>query len=107
MQQGAVVMLMTAPSQDVAERIVTTLVEERLAACGNIVPGLTSIYRWQDAVQKDAEVLVLFKTEQRVADRLMQRIEELHPYEVPEAIVLPVTAGLAPYLAWIAANCAG
>jgi periplasmic divalent cation tolerance protein len=107
MQQGAVVMLMTAPSQDVAERIVMTLVEERLAACGNIVPGLTSIYRWQDAVQKDAEVLVLFKTEQRVADRLMQRIEELHPYEVPEAIVLPVTAGLAPYLAWIAANCAG
>jgi periplasmic divalent cation tolerance protein len=107
MQQGAVVMLMTAPSQDVAEKIVTTLVEERLAACGNIVPGLTSIYRWQDAVQKDAEVLVLFKTEQRMADRLMQRIEELHPYEVPEAIVLPVTAGLAPYLAWIAANCAG
>jgi periplasmic divalent cation tolerance protein len=107
MQQGAVVMLMTAPSQEVAERIATTLVEERLAACGNIVPGLTSIYRWQDAVQKDAEVLVLFKTEQRVADRLMQRIEELHPYDVPEAVVLPVTAGLAPYLAWIAENCAG
>jgi periplasmic divalent cation tolerance protein len=101
---AAVVVLVTAPSQDAAEQLVTAIVEERLAACGNIVPGLTSIYWWDGAVQRDAEVLIIFKTEQSAASRLMARVAELHPYDVPESLVLPVTAGLTPYLAWIAAN---
>lgn len=104
---AAVVVLVTAPSQQVAEQIATCVVEERLAACGNIVPGMTSIYRWQGAVQRDAEVLVVFKTREGSARRLMERVNELHPYDVPEAIVLPVADGLPPYLAWIAANVDG
>jgi len=103
----AVVVLVTAPSQAVAEQIVTTIVEERLAACGNIVPGLTSIYRWQEAVERAEELLILFKTTRAMAPRVMARIEALHPYEVPEALVLPVDAGLVPYLAWVTANSNG
>jgi periplasmic divalent cation tolerance protein len=99
---SAVVMLVTAPSQNVAGEIVRAVVEDRLAACGNILPGITSIYRWQGAVQEDTEVLILFKTERAAAPRLMERVQQLHPYEVPEAIVLPVVEGLPPYLAWIA-----
>lgn len=104
---AAVVVLVTAPSQAVAEQIVTTIVAERLAACGNIVSGLTSIYRWQEAVQRDEELLIVFKTTRAMAPRMMARIEALHPYEVPEALVLPVEAGLAPYLAWVTANSNG
>jgi periplasmic divalent cation tolerance protein len=103
----AVVVLVTVPSQIIAEQIVTTIVEERLAACGNIVPGLTSIYRWQEAVQRDDELLVVFKTTRAMAPRMLARVEALHPYEVPEALVLPVEAGLAPYLAWVTANSNG
>jgi periplasmic divalent cation tolerance protein len=104
---AVVVVLVTAPSREVAESLVTTVVEERLAACGNIVPGVTSIYRWEGVVQKDDEVLVIFKTGRSAAPRLMARVEDLHPYEVPESLVLPVAAGLAPYLAWVAASVDG
>jgi periplasmic divalent cation tolerance protein len=106
-RQGAAVVLVTAPSQEVAERLVQAVVEERLAACGNILPGMTSIYRWQGAVQRDAEVLVVLKTGSAVAPRLMERVQELHPYEVPEAIVLPISEGLPAYLAWVAASVDG
>jgi periplasmic divalent cation tolerance protein len=106
-EQSAAVMLVTAPSQEVAEQIVGSVVEERLAACGNILPGMTSIYRWQGAVQKDEEVLILLKTERSAGARLMERVRELHPYDVPEAIVVPVVDGLAPYLAWIRTNVDG
>lgn len=100
----AVVVLVTVPSQVVAEHIVTTAVTEQLAACGNIVPGVVSIYQWQGAVQRDEELLIVFKTTRAAAPKLMARIEALHPYEVPEALMLPVEAGLAPYLAWVTAN---
>jgi periplasmic divalent cation tolerance protein len=92
----------TAPSAEVAERLVTTAVEERLAACGNIVPGVTSIYRWQEAVQRDAEVLITFKVPAAGADRLMRRVVELHPYDVPEVVVLPAGDVLPAYAQWVA-----
>ena len=104
---AAAVVLVTAPSQQVAEQITTTIVQERLAACGNIVPGITSIYRWQDEVQRAAEVLIVFKTMQETVQRLTERVKELHPYDVPEVIALPVTAGSADYLKWVAANATG
>jgi periplasmic divalent cation tolerance protein len=107
MHTAAVVLLATAPSQEVAEELVTALVHERLAACGNIVPGMTSIYRWDGAVQRESEVLMIFKTERNSAPRLMARLEELHPYDVPEALALPVVAGLESYLTWVAANVDG
>jgi periplasmic divalent cation tolerance protein len=101
------VVLMTAPSQEAAERLVRALVDESLIACGNIVPGLTSIYRWQGAVQCDAEVLVLAKTRAELVERLVRRVPELHPYEVPEVLVLAVAAGHQPYLDWIDRSTAG
>lgn len=106
-EASLVVVLVTAPSREVAEHITRTMVDERLAACGNIVPGVTSIYRWGGAVQKDEELLIVFKATQQIAPKLMARVAEIHPYEVPEAIVLPVVAGLPPYVAWVAANASG
>jgi periplasmic divalent cation tolerance protein len=99
--------LVTAPAHDVAERIVTTIVEEQLAACGNIVPGLTSIYRWDGALQRDSEVLIIFKTTRAALARLMARVEDLHPYDVPEVLAVPVAAGLDAYTTWVAANVNG
>lgn len=108
MQQTAVAMVVvTAPSQEVADRIVTTLVEERLAACGNIVPGVTSIYRWEGAVQRDGEVLILLKTTVAGLATLMSRVEELHPYDVPEVLAVPIVAGLDAYTGWVAASVHG
>jgi periplasmic divalent cation tolerance protein len=104
---AVVVVLVTAPSQEVAESLVTRLVEERLAACGNIVPGMTSIYWWDGAVQRDTEVLIVFKTEQAAAPRLRARVQGLHPYDTPESLVLPVVAGLERYLKWVAASVTG
>ncbi|HEX9050084.1 MAG TPA: divalent-cation tolerance protein CutA [Anaeromyxobacter sp.] len=98
----ALVVLVTTPSPERAAEIARTLVEERLAACGNVVPGLRSIYRWEGKVQDDAEALLLLKTTRARFDALRDRVLALHPYEVPEVIALPVEAGSAAYLAWIA-----
>jgi periplasmic divalent cation tolerance protein len=91
----------TCPDQVVAERIAGTLVEERHAACVNVVPGVTSIYRWQNQQQSDAELLLTIKTRVDQYSALEQRIRELHPYEVPEVIALPIVEGATSYLRWI------
>ena len=95
------VVFVTCPDTDTAARLARTLVEERLAACGNILPGLRSIYAWQGAIQDEAEVLLLLKTRRERAQTLCERVAALHPYQVPEAIALPVEQGLASYLAWV------
>jgi periplasmic divalent cation tolerance protein len=95
------VVLVTAPSTEVARTIARTLVDERLAACVNVLPPMTSIYRWQGAVEEAAEVQLLIKTVQERVPTLVARIQELHPHKVPEALVLPVEAGLPAYLAWV------
>jgi periplasmic divalent cation tolerance protein len=100
----AVVVLVTTPTAERAAEIARALVEERLAACGNVVPGLRSIYRWEGNVQDDAEALLLLKTTRDRFDALRERVLALHPYQVPEVIALRVEAGSAPYLAWIAAE---
>lgn len=97
----AFVVLVTAPSPEKAAELARALVDERLAACGNVVPGLRSIYRWQGAVQEDQEALLLLKTTRARLDALRARVVALHPYEVPEVLALPVEAGHPPYLAWI------
>ena len=96
------VLFVTAPDLEVASRIARALVDERLAACVNLVPGLRSIYRWQDAVHDDAEVLCIVKTSRVLFDAARARVVALHPYEVPEVIALEVSAGHAPYLDWLA-----
>ncbi|HZM52800.1 MAG TPA: divalent-cation tolerance protein CutA [Vicinamibacteria bacterium] len=84
-----------------AERIARALVEERLAACVNVVPGVVSIYRWKGKVEQEAELLLVIKTLAPRVEALKARLLELHPYELPEVVVLPIGGGHAPYLAWI------
>lgn len=98
------VALVTLPDEAAAETLVARLVEEGVVACGNILPGVTSIYRWQGAVERAREALVVFKTTAAGAERLVRRVPELHPYDVPEVLVLPVTAGHGPYMQWVAEN---
>ena len=104
MSLSPLIILCTCPDRTTAERIAETVVSERLAACVNIAPGLTSIYRWEGQIQREAELLLLIKTRQAVYSRLEARIRALHPYQVPEIIALPIQAGSAAYLDWIADN---
>jgi periplasmic divalent cation tolerance protein len=95
------VVLSTFPNPDKAAEIARVLVDERLAACVNLVPSVRSIYRWQGAVSDDTETLALIKTTGDRFDALAARLRELHPYEVPEMLALEVAAGHAPYVAWV------
>lgn len=101
--QARVVLVMAATIEDAA-RLGRALVEERLAACANIVPGLRSIYRWQDVVQDEAEALLLIKTTAAMLDRLTVRVQELHTYDTPEVLALPVAGGSSAYLDWLVAQ---
>ncbi|HSN90860.1 MAG TPA: divalent-cation tolerance protein CutA [Anaeromyxobacteraceae bacterium] len=102
----ALVVLVTAPDAERAAAMARALVEERLAACGNVLPGIRSIYRWEGKVQDDGEALLLLKTTRARFEALRDRVLSLHPYQVPEVIAVPVEAGSAPYLAWIASETA-
>ncbi len=93
--------LSTCDSQEAAERIARTLVERRLAACVNIVPGVTSVYRWKGAVEQASEWLLLIKTTRAQFEKLANEFRGLHSYEVPELIALPIVDGLEPYLRWM------
>jgi periplasmic divalent cation tolerance protein len=104
MNLSPLLILCTCPDQVTAERIAETLVGERLAACVNLVPGLTSVYRWEGRIQRDTELLLLIKTRAAVYPLLEARIRELHPYQTPEIIALPIQTGTAAYLDWIADN---
>ncbi len=101
------VALCTAPDADTARRIARALVEERLVACVNLVAGVTSIYRWQGAVEEAGEVLLVMKTVATRVPAVTARVRELHPYDVPELIALPVDAALPAYASWVAAETGG
>ena len=95
------VALVTAPDPSTAERIARALVEERLAACVNLVPGLRSVYRWEGAVEEAEEVLLVVKTRSDRARALEKRVVALHPYDVPEVLRFAAAGGHAPYLDWV------
>jgi periplasmic divalent cation tolerance protein len=97
-----VVVLVTAGAAEEAGRLARTLVEERLAACVNVVGPIRSIYRWQGAVEDAAEYLLLVKARSADIDAVERRVRALHSYELPEIIALPLRAGSPPYLAWLA-----
>lgn len=99
-----VVVLSTLPDQDKAAEIARVLVDEQLAACVNIVPQIRSIYRWQGAIHDGSEALAIIKTTRDQYDAVARRVLQLHPYELPELIVLPLIAGHPPYLAWVAGS---
>ena len=92
------VVMSTAPSRESAERIATALVEEGLTACVQLVPGVTSIYRWQGELTRGEELLILAKTTRPQA--CLERLAALHPYEVPEGLAIAATAVLPSYLRW-------
>ena len=98
--------LITAPDAETGSRIARALVEERLAACVNLVPGIRSIYRWEGALEEDAEVLLVVKTRADRAGDLAGRVAELHPYDLPEVVLLPVVGGSLAYLDWVRAEAA-
>jgi periplasmic divalent cation tolerance protein len=96
-----VVVLSTLPPDKEPVRIGRTLVEERLAACVNVLPVMTSIYRWNEEIEQDPEHQVIIKTTRARLPALRERLQVLHPYDVPEFIVLPIIAGSDAYLKWI------
>lgn len=95
------VVLVTAPNAETGEFLARELVEERVAACANVVPGLISVFWWEGEIQRDDEVLVIFKTGRDRLEALRARVSELHPYEVPEVLALPVDFSHGPYAEWV------
>ena len=102
---AVVTVLMSAPGAEAAAEVVRRLVEERLVACGNILPGAVSIYRWQGHVHRDEESIVIIKTTKGLLPRVLARAEQLHPYDVPELLVHEVADGAGAYLEWVRREC--
>jgi len=107
LQAGAAtrLVLTTAPDAATAQRIARALVEERLCACATVLPGATSLYRWQGVVEAAAECQVVLKCVEPVVERLVARLMALHPYELPECIVLEPRQVESRYAAWISEQC--
>jgi len=97
----------TVDSEAAARTLATGLVEDRLAACVTIVPGVQSVYRWQGAVESAGEWLLLIKTGAAQVEALLAALAERHPYDVPEGLVLTVSDGLPDYLAWVTDSAGG
>jgi periplasmic divalent cation tolerance protein len=97
----ALMVFTTFANEDDAARVVRALVEERLVACGNLLPGARSLYRWQGAVADEREVVVLMKTRKQDWTALMSRLHELHPYDTPECVAVRIAAGAPRYMAWL------
>jgi periplasmic divalent cation tolerance protein len=97
----ALVVLCTCGSEQEALRIANALIEDRAAACVNILPAVQSVYRWQEKIETAQEILLIVKTTQERFRAVERKIVELHSYDTPEIIALPVTEGLKKYLAWL------
>lgn len=98
------VVFVTAPSLEVARRVGYEVVEKKLAACANLVPGIESIFHWEGKMQQEQEVFILLKTRAGLIDDLVAVIRDLHPYSTPEIIALPILSGSRDYLEWIGAE---
>jgi len=98
---GFAVVIATCANEEQGAGIGRTLVEERLAACVNLVAPVRSIYRWRDAIEDERETLMLIKTRAALVRRLERRIKELHTYEVPEVVAMKLDSGSTPYLTWL------
>lgn len=100
--ENQLVVLITVPDREVGKKMAHSLVEKRLAACVNILPGMTSVYTWEGAVQEEEEVLLLVKTRGEIfEEKFVPAVKAEHPYDVPEIIALPITMGAKSYLDWI------
>jgi periplasmic divalent cation tolerance protein len=103
-EKHAAVVLVTVPDLETGRKLARAVLEERLAACVNVVPGVTSLYRWKGALEESAELLLVVKTTRGRLAGLERRVRELHPYSVPEFVALEPAHVAAPYLAWLAAE---
>ena len=99
-----IIVYITVPSPEEGEKIAKALVEKRLAACVNIVPGLRSIYHWQGKICDDRELLLIAKTRDSLFERLEHEVNSIHSYKLPEIIALPIVKGSKEYLDWIDGN---
>src|SRR5215467_4346402 len=95
----------TFPDAETANRIAQTLVEEKLAACANLIPAVHSIYRWKEKIEAASEVMVFFKTTQDRLEAFDEKLRSLHPYEVPELLSIKIDNGSPDYLRWVIDNC--
>lgn len=95
------IMLTTCPEENIAKEISLALVNSRLAACVTVMPPGLSIYRWQDKIHEDREHVLIIKTRDKLVEQIISRIRTIHPYEVPEIIVLPIIQGFDAYLNWL------
>lgn len=95
------IVLCTCPDMGTAEDLAKRLVASRLAACVNILPGLTSVYEWKGEVESETELLLLAKTTEASYPALENTLRQAHPYELPEIVCVPIVAGLRGYLEWI------
>jgi len=102
-----IVVLSTCASEEEAEKLAREVVEQRLAACVNVIPRIQSFYRWQGNLESAVECLLIIKSSRDRFDLLRSALEKAHSYEVPEIIALPVVEGAANYLNWLQANLAG
>ena len=100
-ESGISLVLTTLPDEGTAERLARRLVDERLIACGNVVPGLGSIYRWEGVTETAREVLLVMKTREELVTRLFERAAQLHPYDVPELVALRATDVADAYARWL------
>ena len=105
--RGPLVVLVTAPSEAIALELGQRLVDDRLAACVSVVPGVTSIFMWEGKREEASEALLVIKTRAERYPALQQRVLELHPYSVPEVLALAVEAGAPAYLRWVQDSVAG
>lgn len=101
MERNYIVVYVTTPNTDIANKIAKNLVETRLAACVNIIQKIQSIYRWGGKIEKDEETLLIIKSRPELFNELSKAVKESHPYEVPEIIALPIIEGNKEYLDWI------
>eukprot|EP00288_Rhodomonas_lens_P004757 CAMPEP_0177727636 /NCGR_PEP_ID=MMETSP0484_2-20121128/20432_1 /TAXON_ID=354590 /ORGANISM="Rhodomonas lens, Strain RHODO" /LENGTH=114 /DNA_ID=CAMNT_0019240313 /DNA_START=153 /DNA_END=497 /DNA_ORIENTATION=- len=98
---GVSVCYITVPNAEEADKLAGKLVESKLAACVNVIPGIQSVYTWQGKVEKDNELLLMVKTRSALSDKLAAFVKLHHPYDVPEVICADITAGLPEYLSWV------
>lgn len=105
MASDVLIAFCTFPDASTAENVVRQMVEESLAACGNIMPSIRSIYRWQGKLETADEVLAIFKLAATRYDQFESRLKVLHPYDVPEIIAWPIDRGLPDYLQWVKEGC--
>ena len=106
MPEKVLLALSTFPDAETARRISNQLLTEKFAACANILPGVESIYRWEEKIETANETLVFFKLSEDRQSAFQEKLRSRHPYEVPEIVFVPVASGLTDYLRWVAESCA-